>query len=106
MFCKRTQVYIGIYFYMGVIVMSRSKSQKEAQKRYVKKHYRLEVLLPANAPKILQEHANLMGMSITEFTNQALKRAIKLDRKMLKEQQSNNSDPQMRMHKPTKKSNT
>ncbi len=81
--------------------MSRSKSQKEAQKRYAQKHYRLEVLLPANAEEKLKEHVNLMGMSISEFTSQALKRAIKQDRKMLEQQ--NNTNQQPRMHKPIKK---
>ncbi len=85
--------------------MSRSKSQKEAQKRYVKKHYRLEVLLPAKAEETLKEHVSLMDMSLSEFTSQALKSAIRQDRKMMEEQKQNNTNLQMRMRKPSKKSN-
>ena len=81
----------------------RSKSQKEAQKRYVKKHYRLEVLLPIGAEQKLKEHAEMLGMSVSQFTNRALQLTIKQDRKIMEEQKRNND---MRMHKPAKKTDT
>ncbi len=87
--------------------MSRSKSQREAQKRYVKKHYRLEVLLPADAEQKLKEHAESMNMSVSAFTNRALQLTIKRDRREKEmQEQSQNSKQQMRMRKASKKTNT
>lgn len=81
--------------------MRTSTKQKEATKRYVAKHDRLEVLLPKGAKDILRAHVKLMNTSMTQFTSVALKQAIKQDRKMLEEQ--NNTNQQLRMHKPIKK---
>ncbi len=90
----------------------RTKSQKEAQKRYVKRHYRLEVLLPMDAKEKLRNHAESMNMSVAAFTNRALQLTIKNDIKAREQKEQEMQEPiqnnnqQMRMHKPSKKTNT
>ncbi len=81
--------------------MSASKKQKEALKRYVKKHDRLEVLLPLGAKQILKEHVNMLGVSMTKYADRALKMAIAHDRAIMAEQAETKSIRAMR--KPTKK---
>lgn len=80
--------------------MSINKNQKQAMKRYVQKHDRLEILLPKGAKAILKEHTDKLGISMTKFADRALQRAIKNDRIAMAEY--NTKTPAM--HKPKKKS--
>lgn len=82
--------------------MSTTKAQKEAQKRYVQKHDRIEFLMPPGAKKIICNQAEKRGMSMTMYLRKTLKTVIRAE---LEEEKQKNVTAHKTMRVPNKKNN-
>ena len=59
----------------------KTEAQKRAQKRYMEKLSRVEITMPAEDKKRLQDHAEARGESVNGFINRAIDEAIERDQK-------------------------
>lgn len=62
-----------------VTIPEKTEAQKRAQKKYIEKVARVEIIMEPEKKKRLQEHAEDQGESVNAFVNRAIDETMERD---------------------------